>query len=328
MYFKFQIKPVSGKPEREGDSIVRFTGQSEYINVNDVIASDTITRNGKQTQRFKTGIEPSEVLKNPLIPQSERESHKKVVEAYRPMLEDAFGAEDLDATNTYFWKRPEYGNLKVSSNDLGQIYDTRLPEHALLYFNIMGGAFIDTVGLSKEQSERFHIPFYIETENEFVSEDSDNYVIKANAFSLLSELSTSADNQALLYLGWVLHSDSNGFGSYSLSTPKSELFKMHAEYIEGKLTFTKKRNTPNKFVETAKSWKDGKIGRPRLMVEAYLKAAKVFSYLNSDKDGKLSLPSGLKLGFSIESAVDVLLQPKNNQEFEELRSFIEKKWAE
>ena len=121
MYFKFQIKPVAGKSEKEGDSIVRFTGQSEYINVNDVIASDMITRNGKQTQRFRTGIEVSDVSKNPLIPASEKENHKAMIEAYRPILEEAFGAEDLDPVNTFFWKNPEYGSIKISNQDLSVI---------------------------------------------------------------------------------------------------------------------------------------------------------------------------------------------------------------
>lgn len=328
MYFKFQIKPVAGKSEKEGDSIVRFTGQSEYINVNDVIASDMITRNGKQTQRFRTGIEVSDVSKNPLIPASEKENHKAMIEAYRPILEEAFGAEDLDPVNTFFWKNPEYGSIKISNQDLNKFYDTANPEHALLYFNIMGGAFADTVGVSRDMAEKYHVPFYIETAGEYISEDADSYVTKANAFSLLKELSDSADNQALLYLGWVLHSDSNGFGSYTISTPKSELFKMHGEYIEGKLNFTKKRDTPNKFISVAQSWKEAKTGRPSLIVEAYLKAAKVFSYLNSDKEGKLSLPSGLQLGLSMDTAIKTLLLPKNNQEFEDLRTYIDKKWAE
>lgn len=329
MYFKFQIKPVAGKPQTEGDSIVRFTGQSEYINVNDVLGSELITKGGKQVQKFKTGLDPQAVASNGLISIAEKDNFKKQIASYREgLLDDYFGAEELDAVNTFFWKDPENGRLKISSLDLDKYYDTRNAKHALLYFNIMGGGYIDTVAPSKEYAEKYRIQYYIETEAEHVSEDGDSYMTRATAFTLLSELANSSDNQALLYLGWVLHSDSDGFGSYTLSTPKSELFKMHGEFIDGKLKFKRKRQAPTKFIETANAWKDGKNGRPRIITEAYLKAAQTLSYINSDKEGKLSLPSGLQLGFNIETAIDTLLKAKYNKEYEELRDYIEKKWSE
>lgn len=327
MYFRFQIKPVAGKPEKEGELIVRFTGLSEYVNVNDTLGSVTLTKNGKQIQKWKTGLEVTDVSANPLISVAEKENFRKQIEAYRPVLNENFGEESLDSTNDFFWKDPDYGKLKISNLDLEKFYDTSNPRHALLYFNIMGGGYVDTVAPSKEFAERYRIPFYIETEDEYVSEDSNTYMAKAKAFTLLQELNDSSDNQALLFLGWVLHIDSRGFGGYTISTPKSELFKMHAEYIEGKLTLTKKKATPQKFIELATKWKDAKIGRPRVMTEAYLRSAQMYSYLNTDKDGRYSLPSGLQLGFDMEAAVDTLLKPKNNKEYEDLREFVEKKWS-
>ena len=328
MYFKFQIKPVAGKPEKEGDVIVRFTGMSEYLNVNDVLGSQLITRQGKQIQKFKTGIEVGEVNNNALIPVAEKENFKKQIENYRTVLADVYGEEELDPTNTFFWLDPNHGKLKISNNDLDNFYDTQNPQHALIYFNIMGGGYIDSVAPSREFAEMYRIPFYLETQTEYVSESSDSYLTKGQAYAKLTELTDTADNQALLYIGWVLHSDSKGFGGYNLSTPKSELFKMNAEYIEGKLNFGRKRDCPAKFVEISKSWSDGKVGRPRVMTEAYIKSAQHFSYINTDKDGRYSLPSGLQLGFNVDSAVDTLLKPKNSKEYEELRSFIEQKWAE
>lgn len=328
MHFKFQIKSVASKPEREGEYIVRFTGQSEYINVNDTLGSVLVTRQGKQIQKFKTGLDVSEINSNGFISPSERESFKKQVEAFREFLIETYGEEELSPTNSFFWKDPDYGKLKISNLDLEKYYDTRNPKHAILYFNIMGGGYADTVGPSKDYAERYRIPFYLETESEYVSEDGDSYLAKTEAFSLLNEIINSSDNQALLYLGWVLHSESKGFSPYTISTPKSDLVKMHGEYIEGKLQFKKKKQCTKKFIDVAKSWKDGKIGRPRIILEAYLRSADMYSYLNTDKEGKYSLPSGLQLGFSIESAVDTLLKPKNNQEVEDLRTYIEKKWAE
>ncbi len=329
MYFRFQIKPVAGEPKRETDgTFQRFTGLSEFFRANDVIGSSAVMRNGQSIRKFKTGIELADVSSNALISTSQKENYKKQIESYRPILEEFYGNEELDSTNKLFWESPDIGRLKISSLDLNKYYDTKEPRHALLYFNIMGGGFIDVVAPSKDYAEQFRIPFYIETEQEFVSPDGESYLTKAEAFSLLSELAHSSDNQALLFLGWVLHSDSKGFGAYTYSTPKSELFKMHGEFIEGKLSFSKKRNTPVKFAEAAKDWKDGKTGRPRIMTEAYFKAAQIYSYINTDKEGRYSLPSGLQLGFDAETAVDTLLKPKNSKEYEDLRTFIEKKWSE
>lgn len=328
MYFKFQIKPVAERAEKEGEYIIRFTGMSEYSNVNDVLASTLVRRDGRQVQKYKTGLEVDDVGSNGLIPQSEKENFKKQIENYREVLAETFGREELDPTNTFFWSNPDNGRLKITNNDLENFYDTQNPQHALLYFNIMGGGYIDSVAPSREIAEMYRIPYYIETEKEYVSPEGEDYMKKATAFGILNELANTSDNQALLYLGWVLHADSKGFGGYNLSIPKSELFKMHAEFIDGKLTFARKRDTPGKFAEAAASWKNAKTGRPRIMTEAYVRAAQHFSYINTDRDGRLSLPSGLQLGFSNDSAVDALLLPKNTKEYEELRDFIEKKWAE
>ncbi len=329
MHFKFQIKSIMGAPQKEGDLIVRFTGLTEYLNLSDVLGSTSTIKNGKKVQKFKTGLEEADVRFNHFIPVSQKEDFKKQLADFRPLLADAFdGEERIDPTNEDFWKDPDVGRLKITNNDLNKFYDTKNPKHALLYFNIMGGGYSDTIAPSEELARESKVNFYIETEGELKDELADDYVTKASAFGMLMQLSTKADNEALLYLGWVLHSDTKGFGSYNRSTSKTELFKMHGEFIEGKLVSKKKRNCPAQFVEVAEKWNDGKVGRPRLMTEAYLKASERLSYLNMDKEGKYILPSGLQLGLNYIDSVDILLKPKNSKDFEDLRDFVEKKWSE
>lgn len=329
MHFRFQIKSLMGTPLREGEHIVRWTGLSESLNVADVLGSTTITRGNSRVTKFKTGLEEADVRFNNLIPSSQKEDFKKQLSEFRPLIADYFQGEDqIDATNESFWKDPDVGRLKITNRDLDMFYDTNNPKHALLYFNIMGGGYLDTIAPTKELAELNKVNFYIETENEIHDELADDYVTKANAFRLLTELASKADNEALFYLGWILHSETNSFGSYNKSTSKAELFKMHGEFIEGKLVSKKKRNCPAAFVEAAERWNDGKIGRPRLMVEAYLKASDRLAYLNSDKEGKYTLPSGLQLGLTYTDSIDVLLKPKNTQDLEALRSYVEKKWSE
>lgn len=329
MHFRFQIKSIMGKPVKEGDYIVRWTGISEHLNVADVLASSTIVRGANKITKFKTGLEEEDIKFNNLIAPSLKEDFKKQVAEFRPFISEAYEGDDrIDATNIDFWKDPDIGRLRITNLDLSKFYDTRNPKHAMLYFNIMGGGYLDTIAPSKELAEIHKVNFYIETEHELQDDLADDYVTKAKAFGMLSELAAKSDNEALLYLGWVLHSDTKGFGSYNRSTSKGELFKMHGEFIEGKLVSKQKKNCPAVFVATAERWNDAKVGRPRIMTEAYLKASDRLSYLNTDKEGKYILPSGLQLGLNYTESVDVLLKPKNTSDFESLRDYVEKKWSE
>lgn len=328
-YFKFQIKSIMGTPTKEGDSIVRFSGLSETLNVGDVLASTQVVRGASKIQKFKTGLEEDAVKFNNLISDSMKEEYIKQIREYKPILSEYYeGDEQIDSTNADFWKNPDIGRLKIVNSDLNKFYDTKNPRHALLYFNIMGGGYIDTIAPTRDLAEMNKVNFYIETENELQDELADDYVSKAKAFGLLTELASKADNEALLYLGWILHSNTKGFGSYNRSTSKTELFKMHGEFIEGKLVTKSKRACPIQFIETAEKWNDAKLGRPRLITESYLKAADRLAYLNTDKEGKYVLPSGLQLGLNYVESVDLLLKPKNTKDFEDLRDFVEKKWSE
>jgi hypothetical protein len=318
-----------GKPEKEGDTIVRFSGLSEHLNVSDVLASTTFISNGIRKTKFKTGLEEVDVKFNSLLTELQKPDFIKQIQEFKPLLAEFYeGTDRIDATNIDFWKDPDVGRFKITNSDLSKFYDTKNPKHALLYFNIMGGGYIDTIAPTKEIAELSRVNFYIETESETQDDLADDYVSKAKAFALLTELASKADNEALLYLGWILHADTKGFGSYNRSTPKGELFKMHGEFIEGKLSNKGKRNCPATFSEAAEKWNDAKIGRPRLITEAYLKAADRLAYLNSDKEGKYTLPSGLQLGLNYVESVDVLLKPKNTKDFEELRTYVENKWSE
>lgn len=329
MHFKYHIKSIMGAPVKEGDTIIRFTGLSEQLNIADVLASSTVTRGQDRVQRFKTGLEAKDVAFNDLIPTTSKADFVKQIEEFRPLLSNYFDGDDrIDPTNTDFWKDPDVGRIRLTNLDLGKVFDTKNPRHALLYFNIMGGGYIDTIAPSRDKAEENKVNFYIETEFELQDDLADDYVTKAKAYALLTELASKADNEALLYLGWILHSETKGFGAYNRSTSKTELFKMHGEFIEGKLVTKGKRNCPALFVDAADRWSDGKIARPRLIVEAYLRAADRLAYLNSDKEGKYILPSGLQLALNYIESVDVLLKPKNTKDFEELREFIEKKWSE
>ena len=154
---------------------------------------------------------------------------------------------------------------------------------------------------------------------------ADDYATKADAYVNLRDLKEDASGDALLYLAWVLQAKSQGFGGYTKATPKSELLKYHGQFIEGKLTKTK-RNCPKEFVDLSNNWKEGGLLREAIQVEAYIKAGEFYSYVNTNREKKYELPSGLVLGVNIEEASETLRKPKNRKELDALRTFVENKW--
>lgn len=330
---KFQIKCVAGKPKKEGDVFIRYEGISEPFTHGDEMGCVKIgvDKDGTPKLKFRTGLDEDQVDFYGWFNTQEKAEFKEFLKNHREKIVRSFGGEDVvDSTNRYFWLDDvDRNRLKIDNETLNIVYDTNNLEHCLLYINIMGGAFLELVAPTKEMAEspRTGLRYYVEIESNFTDEDVDDYLTKAEAYSYLTELK-DAEGDSLLFLAWCLQSMAKSFGAYSRSSTKLELIKYHAEFIEGKLNKTGKKNTIKEFIEYSKKWKTGGLSREGLMVEAYLKAAEYYSYLNTNKDNKYELTSGLILGLNMEEAVKKIRKPVNTEELQKLRDFVENKWKE
>lgn len=327
---KFMIKSVAGRPEKEGDTFIRYTGNSEPFGRGDEMASEKIgvLPDGTPKLRFRTGLEENQIQYMGWFSTEQKEEHKKLLREYRPKIANFFGGNEvIENTNRYFWyEDKERNRIKVTNDTLDKVFDMKNIPHALFYFNVMGGAFLEVIAPTKQMAEEKGIQHYLVIDTDFQDDVVDDYVTKANAYSLLTELDRDGGD-ALLFLGWVLQSNTKGFGAYTRSSSKNELLKYHAEFIEGKLSKTK-RNCPKDFITEATRWKEGGLLKNKLMMEAYLKAAEYYSYLNTNKENKYQLPSGTVLGNTILEAADTILKPKNVADSDALRNFVEAKWKE
>ncbi len=83
---------------------------------------------------------------------------------------------------------------------------------------------------------------------------------------------------------------------------------------------------PKNFIEYAKKWR-GQQSRQALYVEAYVKAGEYFNFIRP-KDKKYATAAGTNLGNTLAEAVKTLMQPKFNEDLENLRSQVEAKWKE
>lgn len=330
---KFQIKSVAGKPKKEGDVFIRYEGISEPFLHGDEMACTKVgvDKDGVPKLKFRTGLDEEQIQFYGWFNNDEKEAFKTFLKDNRERIVNAFGGEEvIDSTNRYFWLDDNDRNkFKIDNETLNIIYDTKNIEQCLLYINIAGGAFLQLVAPTKEMAEspRTDLRYYLEVESEFSDEEVNDYLTKAQAYSLLTELK-DAEGDSLLFLAWCLQSMTKTFGAYSRASSKLELIKYHAEFIEGKLNKNNKRNTIKDFIEYANKWKTGGLTRETIITEAYLKAAEYYSYLNTNKDNKYELSSGLILGLNIEEAIKKIRKPVNLQELEKLRDFVENKWKD
>lgn len=333
MSLRFTIKDAIGKAEKEGDSVIRFSGVSSEP-VFKVSERETrrigIDAKGEPKLVFTTGLEEDKVqFFKWYSEEDEKKEIIKQIKEYKPIIRDYFGGEDvIEPSNRFFWRENrDVFRFSINNETTDVFYDTKNPVHALLYLSIVAGAFIDTVAPTKDWAERTQVPYYLalETDDTSSAEENEDYT-RSDAHALLSELRREESPDALFIIAWCVQYDTNAFGAYARSTSVKDLVNYHIKYIDGKLVTKQKKNTAKTFVDYVTKWK-GQQTRPRLYAEAYLKAGEYFSFLQQ-REKKYTTDDGTILGGTITEAVDNLLKPRFSKDLDKLRTQVENKWKE
>lgn len=330
MSIKFTIKNRTENAKKEGDTFVRYSGKAEpYTQSTEREVREVgVDGGGNPKLVFTTGLNLDKVHLYRWYTEEEQAEVKKQIEEFLPKLAKAFGGmEVLDETNQFFWKKKREVNRLVLTQDCEKIlFNTDNPTHALLYFGIMAGAFMEIVAPNREWAEGNGIIHYLalETDQDFEGEDD---ITKAEAMASLMELKDNPE--ALFILAWCLQYDTTSFGAYTKAISHRNLLSYHIQFIEGKLPLkgrNKKKNFPKAFMEYAERWK-GQQTRPKLFTEAYVKAGEYYSFINQ-KEKKYVTSDGTTLGNTITEAVENLHKSKFQSDYERLRDLIETKWKE
>lgn len=329
MSTRFVIKNTAGKAEKEGDVFLRFSGVSEpFFHVSERESKEVgVDGGGNPKLTFRTGLDEKLVQFYKWYNADEQKEVIKQIKELRPLISDAYGGESVIANdNKYFWgKNRDVNILSLANENMDVFYDTKIASHALLYLSILAGAFIDIVSPTKEYADRNQIPHYLALETEETFGDEDD-ITRSDAHAALAELRKNADPEALFILAWCLQYDTNAFGGINRATPIKTLISTHIQYIDGKLSLKRKRNTPIVFLEYAKKW-EGQQTRPLVYTEAYVKAGEYFNFINH-KEKKYVTSDGTELGNTIPDAVEALMKPKRSLDLEKLREQVEAKWKE
>lgn len=331
MSIKFSIKNTLAKAEKEGDTIVRYSGVSEPFNRHSERACKKVGVDGGGNPKlvFNTGLDEKQVQFYNWFNEEEKKVLLTTISELKPVIIDFYGGKDvIEPTNQFFWREDRNVNrLSLKNETIDTFFDTERPPHALLYLSILSGAFIDLVAPTKDWAERYQVPHYLALEVENNSYGDDEIDIKrSDAHAALGDLRKNHGKEALYILAWCLQYDTNGYGAYNNSTSERDLINYHIKYIDGKLVTKKKKNTAKTFLEYYEKW-NGQQTRPLLYTEAYVKAGEYFNFINQ-REKKYVTVDGTILGNTINEAVSNLMKPKFNVDFEKLRDLVETKWRE
>lgn len=322
MNVKFQIKPTMAKAEMEGKEIVNFTGESQAYMRKATRVSEKI---GDKIV-FKTGLEPLKVRFYWWFNEAEKEEIKKQIEEALPEIEQMYHGKDvIESTNKSFWKdQAEFYQFIVDNKTKNLFFDTKSAEHAVLYFSIIGGAFIDTIAPNKDVAIQYRIPHYIALEKDNDDEEfvdvSEKLKASANLFKLMEE----GSDDALFILCWTALYNTKGFGSILKSMSKKDKATYLHMFIEGDLVDKKKKLCAKTFNQYVEKWNSPQL-RDKLYAEAYIKAGEQYALIVT-KDRKYETTWGTSLGNTIEEAVDKITQKKFAADLKQLMEEVEKKW--
>lgn len=329
MPIRFTINNTESKIKKEGDTFVRFSGVGESFRRISERAATKVGVDGAGNPKliFNTGLNDKQVDFYKWYGEDEKKQIKKQIKELVPLIARYYGGEDvISEQNLFFWKENrDVSRLSLTNEDMGVFYDTANPSHALLYLSIISGAFIDLVAPTKDWAERHQVPHYMALDTDEVIEDEDE-VTRSDAHAALGEIRKEQSPEALFILAWCVQYDTSSFGAYLRSTPVRDLVNYHIKYIDGKLQTKKKRNCPKTFLEYAERWK-GQQTKPLVITEAYIKAGEYYNYI-IQRDKKYVTAEGTILGNTIQEAVENILKPKFQLDYENLRDKVEAKWKE
>lgn len=312
---RFAIRSTRPPVQKEGNKIIYGTGD-------DVPFRHTCELFIKQVTdtefEYITGLEPKHITYSNDIPEELKPTLlKRQAEAIKVLI-GIHGKDTLRPTNKYFWE--PRSSFKVDNETLSKFFDTKEPEHLLLYWKIMGGGYDDAIGLTYDVALSLGIPFYMTEMEEEAERRTEDISLKVKAFSMLEELSEKKSTEDMLWLAWMLHPNTMG---YTHSTPKATLYNGHYEFIEGRLVKKSKKSCPKQFIDACNLLKSDKT---RIIASAIVKAGEYFGLVYVNKENKYQTRlNNTILADSIEESIEVLLKPGNLEELELLREEVEKK---
>lgn len=260
--------------------------------------------------RYTTGLEYEAVS----------DESKEEIKQAKEELERFYGKGVLEPTNEEFWK-----DIKLTLNKKATFLDiTKNPQHKLFYYLIKGGG-IPEIAPSYEQATSTDqtLRWYMIEPEEFADINAEGDKSYDRAIAELVDLDNNKSFDDMMLIHKVLITSDRGI---TRQTPKAALYKDLSDFIKGKIVKTDKRKTPKQFVDSIDTLKKDK---KKVWVTAYVKDAIYFNYITVNQENQFqNTETKTKYGGSIDAVVSKLSNPAYQEELENVKLKVEKKWSE
>lgn len=263
----------------------------------------------KGKYKYYTGLDPM------AYPEDKREEIIQV----KQELEQYFGKGTLEDDNESFWKE-----RRIVLNKKTTFLNLEDPDDKLNYYIIKGNGIYEIApsyeaAVDGATQKRWYL---IEPEHYADITAKDDKIFN-KAISKLVELEEEGSLDDMFLVHKTLITSDRGV---TKQTPKSAIYKDLSDFINGKIVKTDKRRTPKQFVEAVELLKKDK---KKLYVTGYVKDANYYNYLTVSEDGQIqNIETRSKYGPTIEKAIAYLSNPSNQDELENIKVKVEKKWSE
>lgn len=260
--------------------------------------------------RYITGLEAHDVS----------EEDVEAIREIKSDLEKYYGPGSLEPTNEVFWKQ-----IKLILNKKTTFLDIKNnPEHKLFYYIIKGKGIPEVAATYDEavNGDRSSRWFLIEPDQYADLNAVDDRTID-RATAALVNLDTERTFDDLMLVHKNLVTADRGV---TRQTPKSALYKDLSDFIKGKLVKTDKRRTPAQFLEAIELIEKNK---KKLYITAYVRDAIYFNYIRLNSDNQfINSETNTKYGSTVDAVVSKLSNPAFQDELENVKLKVEKKWSE
>ena len=260
--------------------------------------------------RYQTGLD---------LQDFEDDKKPEIEEAIK-YLENHYGKGVLDPFNDVFWR-----DISIKLDKKNIFLDiTNNAEHKLLYYVIKSGGIQEIAGSYNEAVEAGQPKKWFMVEPEEladISVQSDR--ISNKAIAKLEYLDEERTFEDMMLIHKVLITSDRGV---TKNTPKGTIYKDLSDFISGKILKTNKKQTPKQFIDAVELIKSDK---KKLYITAYVKEAVYFNFITPSEDGGLvNTETRTKYGASQEKAIAFLTNPINQEELDNIKERVEKKWSE
>jgi len=310
---KFLIKKNHKKEKFIKDQAVYGTGIEYHSIYEDMLYT---TRVSKDKIKYRTGLTEHDLKTSPVLLEDLRAVYIKNLDNVRQRISEVYGEEALDNTNEHFWNMK--GSIKVTTDTLNTVFDDETDLDALiLKYNIAAGGYSD-IAPSLECALASGKNFYVVEQEEYNTENFEESVnLKLKANSALNNLYDKGSADGLLYLSWVVLSDTQGF---TRNTSKEVIVNALSEYIDGILVNKDKKACAKNFLKYSKMWKDDKEG---LITEAVFNVAVYYGLIYLIEGKYTTKHRTTVLSGNKQQAIKMLSDVKNIEELKELKEDVD-----